>query len=97
MNDGGFGRTLSEELISTFTESEREELEHRRRRQEVFGISDFAVMLRHVEESYPLGVSASVHPSLGDISSAATTPVPNTKVFFSVISIVEGTQFIYIF
>jgi hypothetical protein len=59
------------------------------RRMQVFGVSDFTVMLHHVEEMFRVEEDSRVEP-YARATRAPTTP--DTNVYFSVISNVVGTN-----
>jgi hypothetical protein len=56
---------------------------------QVFGVSDFTVMLHHVEEMFRVVEDSRVEP-YARATRAPTTP--DTNVYFSVISNVVGTD-----
>jgi hypothetical protein len=89
-NTGGFGRpsrTLWE--METLSQEAIEEREADLRRMEVFGESNYTIMRRHVEDMFR-GLGGNLHSDAAPV--ATQPPVPDTKVYFSVISNVQGKR-----
>lgn len=84
-NTGGFGRRalLAYEALS---EAAVEQIAAAARRMEVFGESNFTVMQKHVND-----LLREMGGNAGSFTTAETTPPPDTNVYFSVVSNVEGT------
>lgn len=122
VNTGGFRRALTEEealagpaLVSI---EEYELAQEKARRMEVFGVSDYAVMLRQVEDwlgkdvantasvvlphgSLPASILALKTPTPRPVTAPPSgTPaptVPDTVIYFSVVSNVPRKQSLHFF